>query len=94
MISCQINQCNKHSEINPSFECIIPTSDELNYETSQVKCPHKDQNQLAEKCQKIFKNIMALNVHLQMYHKETGIITVSSHSFNKAFDQCEYLGFE
>ena len=77
MISCQINQCNKHSEINLSSECIIPTSDELNYETSQVKCPHKESNPSSEKCQKIFKNIMALNVHLQMYHKQTGIITVS-----------------
>lgn len=74
MISCQINQYNKHSENNSSFECIIPTCDELNYETSQIKCPHKDQS--SEKCQKLFKNIMALNVHLQMYHKETGIITV------------------
>jgi hypothetical protein len=81
MISCQINQFNKHSEINQSFECIIPTRDELNYETSQVKCPHKDQNHLAEKCQKVFKNIMALNVHLQMFHKESGIITVSYISF-------------
>jgi len=66
----------------------------INKETIQVKCQNKDKNQIAEKCQKIFKNIMALNVHLQMYHKETGIITVSSHSFNKDFDQCEYLGFE
>ncbi len=80
MISCQINQCTKHSEMNSSFECIIPTSDELNYETSQVKCPHKDRDQSSEKCQKNFKNIMALNVHLQMYHKETGITTVSSSS--------------
>ncbi|CAF1007333.1 unnamed protein product [Adineta steineri] len=77
MISCQINQYNKHSEINSSFECIIPTSDELNYETSQVTCPHKEQQHSSEKCQKIFKNIMALNVHLQMYHKETGIVTAS-----------------
>ena len=77
MISCQINQYNKHTEINSVSECIIPTSDELNYETSQVKCPHKDQQQSSEKCQKSFKNIMALNVHLQMYHKETGIVTVS-----------------
>ncbi|UJR21063.1 hypothetical protein I4U23_024163 [Adineta vaga] len=77
MISCQINQYNKHTEMNSSFECITPTSDELNYETSQVKCPHKDKFESAEKCQKLFKNIMALNVHLQMYHKETGIVTAS-----------------
>jgi hypothetical protein len=62
--------------MNSSSECIIPTSEELNYETSQVKCPHKELIQSAEKCQKLFKNIMALNVHLQMHHKETGILTV------------------
>lgn len=77
MISCQINQYNnKHSEIHTNNECIIPTCEELNYETSQVQCPHRYQQPLIEKCQKNFKNIMALNVHLQMYHKETGILTV------------------
>lgn len=63
---------------NPSCdECITPTCDELNYETSQISCPHKNKHPTDEKCQKLFKNIMALNVHLQMYHKESGIITVS-----------------
>lgn len=77
MISCQINQYTKHSEIEPVFECITPTREELNYETSQVQCPHRQDNPLGEKCQKIFKNIMALNVHLQMYHKQNGILTVN-----------------
>jgi hypothetical protein len=71
--------------MNSSFECIIPLIDELNYETSQVKCPHKDQEHSSEKCQKSFKNIMALNVHLQMYHKETGIVTVSFFSQEEIF---------
>ncbi|CAF3234528.1 unnamed protein product [Rotaria socialis] len=73
-----MNQYSKHSILNSSFECIIPTTDELNYETSQVKCPHGEKNSTLEKCQKVFKNIMALNVHLQMYHKETGIVTASN----------------
>lgn len=79
MISCQINQYNKHSDIHVSNECIIPTCEELNYETSQVQCPHRYEQPTNEKCQKTFKNIMALNVHLQMYHKETGILTVRIH---------------
>ncbi|CAF3739042.1 unnamed protein product [Rotaria sordida] len=78
MKSCPIVQYKTHSTLNSTYECIIPTTDELNYETSQVKCPHNEKNPSLEKCQKIFKNIMALNVHLQMYHKETGIITASN----------------
>ena len=78
----QINRYNKHSEKNPLLECISPICDELNYETSQVQCPHRGEDPLAEKCQKLFKNIMALNVHLQMYHKETGITTVIQNDFH------------
>jgi hypothetical protein len=88
MISCQTNQLNKSLQIN----CIIPTCEELNYETSQVKCPHREKNFFDEKCQKIFKNIMALNVHLQMYHKQTGIITVSEGFYTIKFYKNFYLG--
>ena len=85
-----IHRYNEQVEETSLIECITPSCDELNYETSQISCPHRDQNPQNEKCQKLFKNIMALNVHLQMYHKETGIITVrffflilsSLHSFD------------
>lgn len=80
MITGQISRYEKHVERDPLLECIIPTSDELNYETSQVPCPHRDNCLASDRCQKYFKNIMALNVHLQMYHKETGIVTVSLRS--------------
>lgn len=71
------HQTHKPAFDNATSECITPTCEELNYETSQVKCPYRETNFLEEKCQKIFKNIMALNVHLQMYHKQIGILTVS-----------------
>ena len=77
MNASQISQFDQHADKNPVLECITPASVELNYETSQVTCPHREENPFSEKCQKLFKNIMALNVHLQMYHKESGIVTVS-----------------
>ena len=77
MNASQISRFDPHTDENPVLECITPASVELNYETSQVTCPHREENPFSEKCQKLFKNIMALNVHLQMYHKETGIVTVS-----------------
>ena len=42
---------------NSFLECIIPSADELNYETSQVQCPHRNEESSAEKCQKLFKKI-------------------------------------
>ena len=72
-----IHQAHKEVIDGTINECITPTCEELNYETSQVKCPYRETNILEEKCQKLFKNIMALNVHLQMYHRQIGLLTVS-----------------
>jgi hypothetical protein len=82
------SQIIRHSTIDPRLECIRPTYDELNYETSQIPCPHRNRHCQSDKCQRLFKNIMALNVHLQMYHKETGILTVCQSMIT--IDRCLY----
>ena len=38
MIHCQTN---KLFQIKSPIQCIVPICEELNYETSQVKCPHR-----------------------------------------------------
>ncbi|UJR28441.1 hypothetical protein I4U23_009681 [Adineta vaga] len=106
MMIHQTNQLNKHIMNYSTRECRTPTCEELNYETSQVKCPHRENNTSGEKCQKIFKNIMALNVHLQMYHKEIGILTafnkyisyvgrfhcpIKNCTFHRCYGQCSFL---